>query len=308
MMDIQHLYYLLEVEKCRSINKASSGCYISSQQLSRIIRQIESEYNVTIFERTNLGLKPTKQGLLFLDKIRTLIKQDEYLHQHSWRDEHEETGLTGTLHVSCSINIWDRTKNPLATFASQHPQVQIIYQTAPTAYILSQLSDVWHAIGLYVRTILDDDEYLDPLPDGCSFIPLSRQPLAVYCGSGYPLLLQYKSISLKRLNNEPLILYQPYSGEDHRLKQLFKYVGNDSPYIKYIISEQNLFFSLLENTSCIHIGSYFAANKRSDKLQTIPIREHIEQEYGLLIHEKNLDSPLVQAFCDIYRKYYTNLS
>ena len=69
-MDIQNLYYLLEVEKCRSINKASSCCFLSSQQLSRIVRQIEKEYAVTIFERTNLGLKPTKQGLQFLEEVK----------------------------------------------------------------------------------------------------------------------------------------------------------------------------------------------------------------------------------------------
>ena len=33
----------------------------------------------------------------------------------------------------------------------------------------------------------------------------------------------------------------------------------------------------MKNTSCIHIGSYFAANKRSDRLCTIPIREHLDR-------------------------------
>lgn len=307
-MDISHLYYLLEVEKCRSINKASSCCYLSSQQLSRIIRQIEQEYAITIFERTNLGLKPTAQGLQFLQEVKALLKQDEFLHEHCWNADAPPECLSGTLHVCCSINIWDRTKNCLTDFARKNPLVKIFYQTAPAAEILNQLSEQEHAVGLYIRMLLDGDQYLDELPEPYAFIPLSKQRLSVYCSNKHPLLQQYKSVSLKNLNQEPLILYQPYSGEDHRLKQIFQYVGNDSPHIQYVTSERHIFFSLLENTSCIHIGSYFSAHKRNDRLCTIPIREHFDQEYGLLIHQNARHSPLVQAFCQAFEQYYANLS
>lgn len=307
-MDIQNLYYLLEVEKCRSINKASSCCYLSSQQLSRIVRQIEKEYAVTIFERTNLGLKPTKQGLQFLEEVKALLKQEAFLRQHSWQADASRRTLDGTLRVYCSVNIWDRPKNCLTDFASKYPAVNIFYQTAPSSEIFNQLANQEESVGLYIRLLLQGEHYLDPLPKAYSFIPLSKQRLSVYCSETHPLLQQYKSVSLKTLNAEPLILYQPYSGEDHRLKQIFQYVGNDSPNIKYVTSEHHVFFSLLENVNCIHIGSYFAANKRADRLCTIPIREHFDQEFGLLLHQNSLNSPLVQAFCQAYQHYYTNLS
>ena len=61
IMDIEHLTYLLEMDRCRSLTHASECLYLSVQQLSRILRAIEEEYQIKIFERTNLGLNGVRQ-------------------------------------------------------------------------------------------------------------------------------------------------------------------------------------------------------------------------------------------------------
>ena len=50
-MNFLHLKYLLAVEKYGSISKAASHLYINQPHLSKIIKEMEEEMNIKIFER-----------------------------------------------------------------------------------------------------------------------------------------------------------------------------------------------------------------------------------------------------------------
>ena len=50
-MNFLHLKYLIEVEKYESISKAAQHLYINQPRLSKIIKEIEEEANIKIFER-----------------------------------------------------------------------------------------------------------------------------------------------------------------------------------------------------------------------------------------------------------------
>ena len=50
-MNIDHLKYVLEVEKCGSISKAAKNLYLNQPYLSKVISEVEGELNIKIFER-----------------------------------------------------------------------------------------------------------------------------------------------------------------------------------------------------------------------------------------------------------------
>ncbi|HPR78720.1 MAG TPA: LysR family transcriptional regulator, partial [Candidatus Limiplasma sp.] len=58
-MNIQHLRYAVEVEKTRSITEAAENLYMSQPNLSRAIRELESDLGISIFDRTPKGIVPT---------------------------------------------------------------------------------------------------------------------------------------------------------------------------------------------------------------------------------------------------------
>ena len=43
-MDTEHLVYILEADKCGSVNKAARNCYISQSHLSTIIKNSTREW------------------------------------------------------------------------------------------------------------------------------------------------------------------------------------------------------------------------------------------------------------------------
>ena len=83
-MTIQQIEYVLAVAESRSINSASKNLYISQSRLSGAIRELEQEIGVTIFDRTNRGIRVTPEGEEFLGYARQvkdqfLLLEDRYL-------------------------------------------------------------------------------------------------------------------------------------------------------------------------------------------------------------------------------------
>ena len=77
IMNAQQLKYVIEAWKCGSISKAAGKLYITQPNLSRTIRSIEDEYNITIFARGASGIEVTPEGYAFLTEAEKLAGQWE---------------------------------------------------------------------------------------------------------------------------------------------------------------------------------------------------------------------------------------
>lgn len=62
MLKLEQLYYLTQVAKYNSINKAAENLYITSAAVSTAIKQMEKECGYEILERTYRGVKLTEKG------------------------------------------------------------------------------------------------------------------------------------------------------------------------------------------------------------------------------------------------------
>ena len=61
-MNILHMKYAVEIAKVGSINKASEVLLIAQPNLSRSIKELESDLGITIFSRTSKGMYLTPEG------------------------------------------------------------------------------------------------------------------------------------------------------------------------------------------------------------------------------------------------------
>lgn len=74
-MNFQHLRYVIEVEKVKSITKAAKNLYMGQPNLSKAIKDLEKEIGIKIFERTSKGVEPTSSGMEFLHYANTILSQ-----------------------------------------------------------------------------------------------------------------------------------------------------------------------------------------------------------------------------------------
>ena len=76
-MNTQHLQYIIEIERTRSISQAAENLFLGQPNLSRILRDVEESAGFAIFERTSKGVRPTERGALFLQHARSILREVE---------------------------------------------------------------------------------------------------------------------------------------------------------------------------------------------------------------------------------------
>ncbi|MBS6444179.1 MAG: LysR family transcriptional regulator [Ruminococcus sp.] len=96
-MNLQHLRYLVEVERIGSITKAASALFMGQPNLSKAIKEIESEMGIVIFKRSARGVVPTVKGAEFLEYAKAVLVQIEKM------EKLYKTVSTETVSFSISI-------------------------------------------------------------------------------------------------------------------------------------------------------------------------------------------------------------
>ena len=76
-MDIKELTNFIAVAENGSISKAARELHISQPPLTKQLQRLETELNVTLFERTSKGVTLTKKGRMFYRRALSLIAFSE---------------------------------------------------------------------------------------------------------------------------------------------------------------------------------------------------------------------------------------
>lgn len=74
-MNLLHMKYAVEVAKAGSLSKASEVLLIAAPNISRSIKELESDLGITIFDRTQNGMKLTPSGEEFISYARRILGQ-----------------------------------------------------------------------------------------------------------------------------------------------------------------------------------------------------------------------------------------
>ncbi|HYF16787.1 MAG TPA: LysR family transcriptional regulator [Ramlibacter sp.] len=74
----RHLKLLVELRRCGTLGKAAAGLHLTQPALSKMLREVEDAFGVTIFERGPRGLAPTARGQAILHGAEVLLAE---LHQ-----------------------------------------------------------------------------------------------------------------------------------------------------------------------------------------------------------------------------------
>ena len=93
-MTLAQLKYIIAVAECGTISKAAEKLYISQPSLTTSIKDLESEFGIEIFSRTNKGVILTSDGEEFLGYARQVISQTSLMEEHY-------SGATAARHQFC---------------------------------------------------------------------------------------------------------------------------------------------------------------------------------------------------------------
>ncbi len=75
ILNLLHMKHALEVAKSGSLSKASEVLLIAAPNISRSIKELEADLGITIFDRTQNGMKLTPEGEEFIDFAKGILGQ-----------------------------------------------------------------------------------------------------------------------------------------------------------------------------------------------------------------------------------------
>ncbi len=103
-MTLQQLKYVITVAEEGSISKAATKLFISQPSLTNQIHEIEKEYNITIFTRTNKGIIVSQDGEVFLGYARQVIEQSKLLDERYKSNAPKILFSISCQHYSFAVN------------------------------------------------------------------------------------------------------------------------------------------------------------------------------------------------------------
>lgn len=199
---LEHLEYIIAIEKYGSMNIAAQHLHVSQQNISKVLKQLEQELGIAIFERTKKGTILTEEG-----KLVYQFAQKQWQVYQKMKETLYQSYLQGTLSI-WSMNSGSSMIIPqmLCTFYKNYPQVDLQIHDC-------LLQEVFHAIcsqeaDLGIISYIQIKDCLYPaIPDGLQMVPLLKAK-SYYWVKADSVYAQKGFITLRECNKESVLVYE----------------------------------------------------------------------------------------------------
>lgn len=151
MHSFDDYYYFYLVVKHGGFSAASEASNITKSKLSRRILDLETQYNITLIQRSTRHFKVTPLGQEFFEACSKVIEQADSAQNVLLKQKNEPQGL---VKISCPPVMMEHQIRPLLTqFLKDYPQVTVEMELS------SRRIDVLHDdIDLAIRTNFSANE------------------------------------------------------------------------------------------------------------------------------------------------------
>lgn len=153
-MNLQQLEYIVAVDQHRHFARAAASCFVTQATLSMMIRKLEDELDVVIFDRSRQPVVPTEVGRKIIMQARTVLKETALLRQIT---TDESTQVSGILRLGIIPTLAPYLLPYfLKDFLQKYPQVQVRISEMNTAQIVEQLAQDKLDVGLLATPLPHD--------------------------------------------------------------------------------------------------------------------------------------------------------
>ena len=137
-MNLQQLEYIVAVDTHRHFEKAAAQCFVTQATLSMMIKKLEQELDVIIFDRSKQPVLPTEIGKEIIEQARIILKETQQLKLIS---KEVKSGSVGTLRIGVIPTIAPYLLPLFLTeFLKKHPSIKLKIVEQTTEHLLQLLS------------------------------------------------------------------------------------------------------------------------------------------------------------------------
>lgn len=194
-MDTHRLHCFVTVVEVGNLSKAAAKLHMTQPPLSILIRKLETELKVTLFDRINNRLVLTATGQLFYRRAKELLASMQALTREL---QESDNGLRGTVAVGCSTaaSLFIIPK-VMEEIQAQGLDINVQVHEGATPHLVEQLRNQRLDVGI-CRT-----EYK---AEDLQTMTLYTEPLLLALPARHPLLAK-QQILLQDLKDERFLMH-----------------------------------------------------------------------------------------------------
>ena len=304
-MTIQQLKYIIGVSETGSINKAAEILYVSQPSLTAAIKDVENEFNITIFNRSSKGISLTSEGKEFIQYGRQIYAQYDNLLERfgdAGKSKRKKHFAVSTQHYSFAVKSFVEMVKKFDT-----TEYEIAINETRTLAIIEDVSTGRSEIGILFLSDFNRKAMTKLFnSNDLVFEKLITCDAYVYLWKKHPLAKE-KSISFEQLKDYPCLSF------DQNASSAFYYaeeILTENEYPKMIkttdrATNLNLMVGLNAYTLCSGIicqelngGDFVAVPFESDREN-----KNSKMEIGYVIKKNIILSQTGEDYLNELKKY-----
>lgn len=311
-MTLKHLHIFSEVCRMESITKAAGNLNMAQPAVSNAIRELETFYQVKLFERMNRRLYITDAGKCLLDYADSILTQFE-----ESKEILQDIAAATRIRIGSNVSFGTSyLPGIISDFQKIHPEIPVYTMIQNSSRIEEGLlhneldfaivDNLNNSIGIK-KTLLASEKMTAICSPDFPYFSAFLPDLA-HGHSEYPQIRKAE-LNLRDFEKIPLLLRESGSGSRDILDKLFHQCGIQPNIILESTSTQILIEFCLRGQGVVFVPSSLATEYiTSGRLLELHVKEiNLTRHYYFVYHQKKYLTKSMKYFID-YILHNTSLS
>lgn len=295
-MTLQQLRYVIAIEQNGSFCEAAKKMFISQPSISAMIKSLEDELGITIFQRSRQGALLTPDGKDFLKYAYQMLDCEEMIlsrFSSSTLQARRQHFSVSSQHYSFVVNAFASLQNQM-----KGPMYNLRLKETLTSIVIDDVAKQRSEVGViflsdmsekYIRRILKSN-HLD-------FAPLAKAKTCVFLSASHPLA-GAASVTVEDLRQYPCIIYD-------QADDLPLYFSEETNVPDFkpdkVLSITDLWTSivLLQETQAYNIGSGILDRRGGIECCVVPVEGASPLTIGWIGLQNSILSPIGTEFISL---------
>jgi len=215
----RHLLLLAQLAEQNSVLAAANAIGMTQSAASKLLSEVESTLDTTLFTRHARGVEPTESGLVMIHHARKAL--DELKHAHA-EILALRSGVAGRVAIGTVItSATNLVPSLIALLQRRHPQIHVSVEVDFSESLVERLCEgKLDMVIARIRSL--------PHIEGIEYEPLGENPHSVFARADHPLLV-LKKVELSHLARQAWVLPPPGNVLRDRLAVIFTEHGLSLP-------------------------------------------------------------------------------
>ncbi|MDO4173424.1 MAG: LysR family transcriptional regulator [Eubacteriales bacterium] len=285
-MNIQKYMAFIKAVECGSFTKAAQMLHYSQSGVSRMIHDLEKEWNVSLLERGKSGVMLTSHGVKLFPYAKRVCVEYEKLQAEVSELNGLRSGLIRIGTFSSVATHW--LPNIIAAFQKSYPDIDYELLLGDYVEIEQWIGEGRVDCGFlrlptkpdFETLFLEQDRFLAVLPENHPLARRERIPLAALCG-------------------EPFMMLE--KGANAEVSELFARC-NLTPVVKFTTWDDYAIMSMVESGLGVSILPELILRRTSYRIIAKELDIPAYRNIGIALRSKKTASPAVKCFLE-YLQY-----